>query len=550
MIQLAAEAAHKLNITLQRYITRSDNQAKAQGLPFDQMDPRSGDSVQTMQHIIDQLVSVEAGLSRRPSPDSQDVLLCTKCQASLPAGERSSIYLKRPADSESYDSSKRVRVDTYDSHRRSPLGRRPPSRSDSREDNTRGSLSPSTSRPLDLAQPTPQGPHSNRLLPSPSSLVHPAAAFNPRSRVDNSTSPPTSSYQPSNSLHNISTSSVASHHIASLERQVSLTSLSLQSLRDEHTSLLQKWHRERTKTQTIEKKCQITDAEINDLSAKNDELTEQIKSLESQLVEVERKREDESRSAARDKDQWRRMLEMSDRLHAHSEKKRQSLRDDNIRLEECIRRYEKDGHSHVEKAMSGDVSSTDAAIDATIPNAKSSLSYGEPSSSGDRSIHNLHSSISTYAKANALQSQVDGLRSAMQDAQRLDALIQEKLNELEIHRHDLSSIFDNALAAQNDKAAHDANTEMRRVEASKAQRPTQHSEGSASTGKYEEPKPERAAPPGTLLSSQRNANASSVEAFLTGDPAIQANLGLNQPVITASAAELYRALGPAPNTRS
>ena len=116
---------------------------------------------------------------------------------------------------------------------------------------------------------------------------------------------------------------MTSAHIADLQHQVTLKSLSLQTLQSEYASLLQKLQRERVKSQTIEKKTSVADQEINDLTSKTEDLTEQIRNLETQLEESERKRENERAEAAKEKHQWGRMLEMDGRLHAkHVEEKR------------------------------------------------------------------------------------------------------------------------------------------------------------------------------------------------------------------------------------
>jgi hypothetical protein len=153
-------------------------------------------------------------------------------------------------------------------------------------------------------------------------------------------SSPTSANQAPTSIHTATTSTAASQHIAELQHQVTLKSLSLQTLQSEYTSLLQKSQRDRLKSQTFEKKATAADQEINDLTARNEELTEQIKTLETQLEECEKKRETERSDAVREKDQWGRMLEMSGRLQAKNADDRQKLVHEKESLQQRLQIYE------------------------------------------------------------------------------------------------------------------------------------------------------------------------------------------------------------------
>jgi hypothetical protein len=179
------------------------------------------------------------------------------------------------------------------------------------------------------AYPQQQSPsaygRSLRPLPSPSSLATASqkASWNgPAARPGGS---PTSASQAPTSIHTAPTSTAASQHIAELQHQVTLKSLGMQTLQTEYTSLLQKSQRDRLKSQTFEKKAMAADQEINDLTARNEELFEQVRTLETQLEESERKRETDRSDAVREKEQWGRMLEMSGRLQAKGADDRQKL---------------------------------------------------------------------------------------------------------------------------------------------------------------------------------------------------------------------------------
>lgn len=82
------------------------------------------------------------------------------------------------------------------------------------------------------------------------------------------------------------------------------------------------------------------ETEINDLTARNEELTEQVRTLETQLEECEKKRDTERSDAVREKDQWGRMLEMSGRLQAKNADDRQKLIQEKESLQQRLLIYE------------------------------------------------------------------------------------------------------------------------------------------------------------------------------------------------------------------
>ncbi|KAK0252497.1 hypothetical protein LTR91_004946 [Friedmanniomyces endolithicus] len=163
-----------------------------------------------------------------------------------------------------------------------------------------------------------------RPLPSPSSLAYPNSAATSLPPPTVHPGSPAPSYQASASIHTTSTNSVTSAHIADLQHQVTLKSLSLQTLQSEYSSLLQKLQRERVKSQTIEKKTTVSEQEVNDLTGRTEDLAEQVKNLEQQLEESERKRDSERADTAKEKEQWSRMLDMSNRLQGKLAAERQT----------------------------------------------------------------------------------------------------------------------------------------------------------------------------------------------------------------------------------
>lgn len=179
------------------------------------------------------------------------------------------------------------------------------------------------------ARPRQQSPsvigRSLRPLPSPSSLANTSLKTPWTGSIAPSAGSPTISHPAPSSIHTASVSSAASQHIADLQHQITVKSLGLQTLQSEYTSLLQKFQRDRLKSQTLEKKAIAADQEVNELTSKNEELMEQVKSLEAQTEQSEKKREAERAEALREKDQWGKMLEMSGRLQAKNGVERQKL---------------------------------------------------------------------------------------------------------------------------------------------------------------------------------------------------------------------------------
>lgn len=183
---------------------------------------------------------------------------------------------------------------------------------------------------------------SLRPLPSPSSLANTSLKAPWTGSIAPSGSSPTISHPAPSSIHTASVSSAASQHIADLQHQITVKSLGLQTLQSEYTSLLQKFQRDRLRSQTLEKKAVAAEQEVNELTTKNEELAEQVKLLETQTEQQEKKREAERSEASREKDQWGKMLEMSGRLQVKGTEERQRLVRERDDLLQRVRLLEND----------------------------------------------------------------------------------------------------------------------------------------------------------------------------------------------------------------
>lgn len=307
-----------------------------------------------------------------------------------------------------------------------------------------GSDSVPTSAHPHAQSPSMQG-RSLRPLPSPSSLAYqPSVAHSVAGHGAPSMSSPTS-YQPSSSIHTATTSSAASQHIADLQHQVTLKSLALQTLQSEYASLLQKLQRERLKSQAIEKKTNVADLEVNDLTTRNEELTEQVKSLETHIEELERKRDAERAEATREKDQWGRMLDMEGRLQAKNAEERQRLLDEKNSLEQRVLAYEREGEARLlqmKKNMGDRLGSSRKGSPA-------------PQQTSAKAAHAAPAEQSAVAKSQApsflqqenllLSSRLDVLRSALNEIRRQNGALEDREREFARHRSSVTATIDHAL---------------------------------------------------------------------------------------------------------
>jgi hypothetical protein len=243
------------------------------------------------------------------------------------------------------------------------------------------------------------------------------------------------------SIHTASASSATSQHIADLQHQVTLKSLALQTLQSEYASLLQKLQRERVKSQTIEKKTSVADQEVNELSSRNEDLAEQIKGLETQLEESEKKRESERLTAATERDQWTKLLALDRQLQSKTAEEKQKLREEKIRLSQRVAAYEDENLSRFDQLKRG-VShksatrlDTDKKIDRESDAATTDGSLGDATNNVD-SLKN---------EIVALNNRIDTLRFALEEAKRRSQRLGEKTQEVVERNADIGASIDRVL---------------------------------------------------------------------------------------------------------
>lgn len=402
--------------------------------------------------------------------------------------------------------------------------------------------------------PGPPGSRPLRALPSPSSLAYPpsAAPSLPPPTV-HSVGSPAPSYQHSTSIHTASTSSATSAHIADLQHQVTLKSLSLQTLQSEYSTLLQKLQRERVKGQAIEKKTSVADNEVNELTGKNEELTEQVKALEIQVEESERKREAERAEAAREKEQWGRMLDMSGRLQAKSAEGRQKLVEERDQLLKRVTAYEEENKNRFGRWKGTMIARTETPQVATGPlesNSESSPTGFEGSNSGD--VASLRQEVS------ALKASIEVLRVALYEAKQHNQDLSSKVAGVLQHSSSIDQAIDRALNNEGSAGPGDPESmegpsvaspsvnalQAHNEDVSSGLVPRVEATLPSSANAQNVPEPQAVCPTTAVTTPHSTLfSAASVGRAVSPGPA---ELGFHVQPSTSSPEELIKALGPLP----
>ena len=151
-----------------------------------------------------------------------------------------------------------------------------------------------------------QGLPSHRHLPSPSST---SMNF---STVSNILPPMSPSALLSKSPHTA--------HLQELQHQLSTKSLAHQILQQEHDKLLAAFSRSQIRCATLEKKSQVSDREINELSDERKSLQDQINMYEGQIQDLQSSRDEACKQSALNGAQYMQIMSMSSKLQAQAAK--------------------------------------------------------------------------------------------------------------------------------------------------------------------------------------------------------------------------------------
>ncbi|KAF2172190.1 hypothetical protein M409DRAFT_17430 [Zasmidium cellare ATCC 36951] len=398
----------------------------------------------------------------------------------------------------------------------------------------------------------------NRPLPSPSSLAYPPSAA---PSLPPPVGSPATSYQPTSTIHSTSNSSATSAHIADLQHQVTLKSLALQTLQSEYASLLQKLQRERVKSQTIEKKTSVADQEVNELTSKNEEMTEQIKTLESQLEESEKKREVDRVEAAKEKEQWGRMLEMGGRLHAKVDSERQRLLEEKEYLTRRVAALETEDsvrppHVKTDLQVQAEGSRRHSGPDGSERPISQNAPPSDMGPVGAGSFGDFSNSEATALKREVLvlNGRIESLRFALEEARRHNQEAEQKTRAFLEQNSQLGTAIDSAL--KNDASR----TVARRNESDLRQAPSSRSTPARHKPAWSPPLLTISQQPSSHTTTKPSASKHGTLEVINGGKSSIANiadvarartpgpeeLGIHITPSTSSPEELIKALGPVP----
>lgn len=217
-------------------------------------------------------------------------------------------------------------------------------------------------------------------------------------------------------------SSAQSTHIQDLQHQVSVKALALQTLQREYDSLLQKLERQRTKCATLEKKFEVSDAEINSLTDEKERLNGQVAMLEGQVEELLQSRDDTRKQLLANGAQYMRIMEMANRLQAQSAEDKRRWDSEKIELRKRIKVLE-------EAMVTGGQRPTSQEQDAA---------FGTPTASGDDQVTAQTSETSASsetlkvlrAEIGRLRLRTQSLETALQTMRGESIAIQEAARSL------------------------------------------------------------------------------------------------------------------------
>jgi hypothetical protein len=340
-----------------------------------------------------------------------------------------------------------------------------------------------------------------------------------------------------------------------LQHQVTLKSLSLQTLQREYASLLQKLQRERVKIQTIEKKTSVADQEVNDLTSKNEDLTEQIKTLETQLEECEKKRESERISASTERDQWTKLLALDRQLQSKNAEEKQKLREERNMLSQRVAAYEGEDLStsdQFKRSFTSRKNATRLDSDRNASGEESDLtlaataggSPGDATSDAESLKHEIA----------VLNNRIDVLRLSLEEAKRRSLRLGEKNREVVERNTEICSAIERALEDDYAATAKTTTDEAQRQSSDTSGRstptrpksswsPAMHA-GHAKSSRTLSESPNPQEPIRTIQDTASSyMSIASIARAVSPGPA---ELGFHVTPSTSSPEELISALGPVP----
>lgn len=177
----------------------------------------------------------------------------------------------------------------------------------------------------------------------------------------------------------------------------------------------------------------MADQEVNELTTKNEDLNQQVQSLQDQLDESEKRREKERDESGREKDQWLQMLDQGRRLQAKLEEDKRVLAQEITSLKSNVSRLQKERDTRFSNSWQG-----------STPGAEQN--FRDPNSS-DSEIRNASagSNETTAGDVAALKAKVEILRRSLEEARRHNQVLDERANEIVQRSSHLGGLIDRAL---------------------------------------------------------------------------------------------------------
>jgi hypothetical protein len=249
----------------------------------------------------------------------------------------------------------------------------------------------------------PPAPAINRQLPSPPgrSLSSPTSINfpSPSAASYGSTSQPVNLPPPS-SLHQSTLSgylppigsaqspgSALQAHTAALQHEVSVQKIAFSSLQGEHDKLLAAYSRSQTRASALEKKHNVSDAEIISLTEEKLRLQDQVISLERDVEDLSRSRDECRQSAVQEGAQYVEIVRRASQLEERTAEERKSWNILKAEMEKKIEALNRSGPKEAVES-SNDTPKVDGTDTPTTPPEPPTILKFEPMSEPSSQVEN------------------------------------------------------------------------------------------------------------------------------------------------------------------
>jgi hypothetical protein len=241
-------------------------------------------------------------------------------------------------------------------------------------------------------------------LPSPSPLN-----CHPRS-LPSISSPTTTSIQ----------TSAHSALLQDLQHQLSVKTLEVRTLQRDYDNLLQKLEQQSTKCTTLEKKSEVSDAEIDTLTDEKKKLQAQFAATEAQVKELQQSRDEARRQLVANGAQYMRIMDMANRLQVQGAEDKKKWETERSGLEHRIRVLE-------EAVMTGGTEHP-----TPTPDKEQQLSGSPVSAPGSAASPSSQAELIYVLRAEVgrLRSRTQLLKTALRDMRKEGVLIQTAVRQL------------------------------------------------------------------------------------------------------------------------